>query len=170
MDVWVCFGPFDIYSDITTLGSSTALDVKSGLMQPVESCDIVIGGTECDNYSSLNYSTQAPESGVLASGSGKSGTTLEGYWGYIKAKRPRVVLWENSDRTRPADLDHLTSLLWRAGYIVSHGKIDAKELLRADNRTVTVCFVLSLAVKVGKVGGERWGKQAWTTSYKATFF
>jgi hypothetical protein len=81
-----------------------------------------------------------------------------------------VVLWESSDRTRPADLDHLTSLLWRAGYIVSHGKIDAKELLRADNRTVTVCFVLSLAVKVGKVGGERWGKQAWTTSYKATFF
>ena len=82
--------------------------------------------TECDNYSALNFNTRATESGIAASATGKSGTTLEGFFFYICARRPRLVVWENSDKTKAKDLEHLSNQLRKVGYLTWWDKVDAK--------------------------------------------
>ena len=62
---------------------------------------------------------------MAATSSGKSGSTLEGFWQYILSKRPKLVIWENSDKTKAADIDFLGKLLFQAGYISMHERLDA---------------------------------------------
>lgn len=64
---------------------------------------------------------------MASSATGKSGTTLEGYFKYISRHKPSLVLWENSDKTRPKDLEHLMNQLWLAGYLSMWDKVDAKD-------------------------------------------
>jgi hypothetical protein len=72
--------PEHIYTDIVQMGQNAAHELRSGTEIAVDEVDVLIGGTECDNYSALNFGTRATASGCFSSGSGtgKSGTTLEG--------------------------------------------------------------------------------------------
>ena len=57
--------PRFLFRDISELGGDMAFDVKSNSRKPVQSVTIAIGGTECDNYSALNFSTRAGEGGPM---------------------------------------------------------------------------------------------------------
>ena len=119
--------PRFLFESIGDLWKEMCYDLKSRANQPAYQVDLVLGGTECDNYSQLNFGTRAGAEGVASSGIGKSGSTLDGFWKYIHHHRPRAVVWENSDRTKAADLAHLSSLLWKAGYMVLYQKVDARD-------------------------------------------
>ena len=55
--------PHFLFRDIMELGHDVAYCVKTECMQPVPEVDIVVGGTECDNYSGLNFHTRAQQDG-----------------------------------------------------------------------------------------------------------
>ena len=117
--------PVYLYADLLDLGGDAALDVLSDEQKPIEKVDILVAGTECDNYSGLNFFTQAPPGGVATEGVGKSGSTMEAMILYIKKRLPKIIIWENSDRTKAKDLQHLLSTLWKLGYTCHLEKIDA---------------------------------------------
>ena len=118
--------PQYLFEDICALGGETAADVRTGTHQQVPSVDVCVGGTECDNYSSLNFFTKSDSSGMAATASGKSGSTLVGFMSYIREHRPGLVVWENSDRTKQSDLALLQDVLFNQGYITYLDKLDAK--------------------------------------------
>eukprot|EP00959_Pyramimonas_sp_CCMP1952_P113300 2368113-Pyramimonas_sp.AAC.1 len=119
--------PDHLFADIRYMGGHAAHDnIKDG-PAPIPTVDFLVGGTECDNFSQLNFHSRANETGVLSSGSGTSGVTLQGLWDYIRDKKPKVVAWENSDKTKRADLTAFQNLLWRAGYINDYCTLDAKD-------------------------------------------
>ena len=108
------------------MSSDTAFDVKTQQHQPVVPVHLLVGGTECDNYSALNFFTKAPESGVGEAASGKSGSTLEGFLGYIRRRRPEFLVWKKSDKTKEKDLEFIRKVLWQHGYTCMVEKLDAK--------------------------------------------
>jgi site-specific DNA-cytosine methylase len=167
--------PEHIYTDIVQMGQNAAHELRSGTEIAVDEVDVLIGGTECDNYSALNFGTRATASGCFSSGSGtgKSGTTLEGFWQYIVTKAPGLILWENSDKTKLPDLAHLTDLLWQMGYINGFEKIDAKDYSLQSRPRIYMLAAFSEEVKeLGMKGHLTCGQREsiYQTSWLPTFF
>ncbi|CAK0879848.1 unnamed protein product, partial [Prorocentrum cordatum] len=119
--------PRYLFGDIAEMGKDMAFDVRSQELKPVQRVTVLIGGTECDNFSGLNFSTRAGEDGCAASGSGKSGTTLKGYMGYVERHLPLLALWENSDKTKAVDIEYMCQFLARLNYVVTWEKVDASD-------------------------------------------
>jgi site-specific DNA-cytosine methylase len=89
------FNPTFIFCDVQDMGAEFAYDLCAGQQQRVPSAYMAIAGSECDNFSSLNFFTRAPEEGVLRTTHGKSGSTLRGVIEYIVTHRPRLFVLEN---------------------------------------------------------------------------
>ena len=137
------FTPRILFRDIVEVGSKhVAVDVKTQQVQAVPVVQLAIAGTECDNYSALNFHTRAGAEGVASTGSGKSGSTLEGLWSYIVKCKPRLVVWENSDK-----VTHLTNLLRGLGYVVAWEKVDASDFSLQSRPRIYLVAAWSKAVE-----------------------
>ncbi len=142
------FTPRILFRDIVEVGSKdAAFDVKTQQAQAVPVVQLAIAGTECDNYSALNFHTRAGAEGVASTGSVKSGSTLEGLLSYIVKCKPRLVVWENSDKAKVADLTHLTNLLWVIGYVVAWQKVDASDFSLQSRPRIYLVAAWSKAVE-----------------------
>ena len=83
------FSPPLLFRDIRELGNKQAHTAYGGLSEVPGGCDILVAGTSCVDFSTLNNSRKGID------GTGESAQTFRGMMDWVKRTRPPCVILEN---------------------------------------------------------------------------
>ena len=83
------FAPPLLFRDIRELGNRKAHTAYGGLSEVPGGCDILVAGTSCVDFSTLNNSRKGID------GTGESAQTFRGMMDWVKRTRPPCVILEN---------------------------------------------------------------------------
>lgn len=130
------FKPEALFENMQDIGtSSSARDLISGEIKPIQSSNIWACGIECDTLSGLNGSSQVGKA-VTLSGDGKTGSTAKECMGYIRRARPAIIVLENiknlaaassNTAVKSTDLEILVKQLNEMHYMVLYKVLNASD-------------------------------------------
>ncbi|CAG7850002.1 SubName: Full=Uncharacterized protein {ECO:0000313/EMBL:CCA72586.1} [Serendipita indica DSM 11827] len=83
------FRPPILFRDVTELGRDEATTAYGSLVPVPGNIDLLVAGTSCVDYSTLNVHQKSIDAG------GESGNTFYGMLSYVKNHRPPIVILEN---------------------------------------------------------------------------
>ncbi|KAJ5572309.1 C-5 cytosine methyltransferase [Penicillium sp. DV-2018c] len=111
------FRPPVLFRDITELGGKKAQTAYGSWETIPGDLDILVAGTACVDFSTLNNSQKSLQQG------GESGTTFNGLLQYAKKFRPRIIIQEN---IRNAPWDQMEKTWKELGYFPVLANLDTK--------------------------------------------
>ncbi|KAJ3065360.1 hypothetical protein HDU98_011270 [Podochytrium sp. JEL0797] len=150
------FSPPLLFRDVRQLSSTTATTAYGSTAPVPGHVDILIAGTSCVDYSSLNNKKQGIEA------AGESGDTFRGMLGWVVNHRPPIVILEN---VCGAPWDKVVDLFEGVGYAASFTRADTKFYYIPHTRT-RVYLVAFCKEVFGEVGAEE-GVEKWKAALKA---
>ncbi|KAJ5788714.1 hypothetical protein N7457_003704 [Penicillium paradoxum] len=111
------FCPPLLFRDITELGGNEARTAYGSSELIPGNLDILVAGTACVDFSSLNNLRKSLQQG------GESGATFDGLLRYTEKYRPRMVIQEN---VRTAPWDQMMGKWEELGYMSVQANVDTK--------------------------------------------
>ncbi|KAI9342379.1 helicase-like transcription factor HLTF/DNA helicase RAD5, DEAD-box superfamily [Obelidium mucronatum] len=128
------FSPPILFRDVRQLCNDTATTAYGATVAVPGNVDILIAGTSCVDYSSLNNKKQGIEA------AGESGDTFRGMLGWVANHRPPIVILEN---VCGAPWDKVVDLFDGVGYDASFMRADTKKYYIPHTRTRVYLVALS---------------------------
>ncbi|KAJ8598901.1 hypothetical protein CTAYLR_010750 [Chrysophaeum taylorii] len=121
------FRPPLLFRDVRELGEERAHTAFGALAEvPRSGVDVLIAGTSCVDYSSLNREKKSIEA------RGESGQTFYGMYAWVKRARPAVVLLEN---VCGAPWEGMVANFREIGYSAKATRLDTKKYYLPQTRT-----------------------------------
>ncbi|EPS37854.1 hypothetical protein H072_8336 [Dactylellina haptotyla CBS 200.50] len=111
------FQPPILFRDVCELGEEYATTAYGAKAKVPGNCDLLVAGTSCVDYSSLNNHGKGINDG------GESGRTFWGMFSWVKKHRPKLVILEN---VCGAPWGHVVLEFERIGYAAGHTRFDTK--------------------------------------------
>ncbi|KAK6543033.1 hypothetical protein TWF694_006963 [Orbilia ellipsospora] len=111
------FRPPILFRDVCELGEEYATTAYGAKVKVPGNCDILVAGTSCVDYSSLNNFGKGLNDG------GESGRTFWGMFGWVTKHRPKIVILENVCK---APWGQVVAEFENIGYAAGHTKFDTK--------------------------------------------
>ncbi|KAF3919922.1 hypothetical protein AA313_de0201806 [Arthrobotrys entomopaga] len=111
------FRPPILFRDVCELGEEYATTAYGAKVKVPGNCDILVAGTSCVDYSSLNNFGKGLNDG------GESGRTFWGMFGWVLKHRPKIVILENVCK---APWSQVVTEFENIGYASGHTKFDTK--------------------------------------------
>ena len=119
-----------LFADIRQLRDRNARNVISGKFEAVPKVFLFVAGFSCKDLSALNPN-QSSHIHYIGNGEGSTGATFDGVIGYLILHQPNLVILENvcgiATLAKGKVLAEVLHLLDRAGYIVVHRRLNAKD-------------------------------------------
>ncbi|KAJ3136566.1 hypothetical protein HK100_001549 [Physocladia obscura] len=128
------FKPPILFRDVRQLCNETATTAYGATVSVPGNVDILIAGTSCVDYSSLNNKKQGIEA------KGESGETFRGMLGWVKNHRPPIVILEN---VCGAPWDTVVEHFDGIGYNATFTRTDTKLYYIPHTRTRVYLIALS---------------------------
>ncbi|KZT54292.1 hypothetical protein CALCODRAFT_17501 [Calocera cornea HHB12733] len=127
------FQPKILFRDVCELGNEMAATAYGSQKKVPLDCNILIAGTSCVDYSTLNNKQQK------ITDNGESGRTFRGMMGYVRRARPQIIILENVCK---APWDQIVKYFGEEGYAATHSKFDTKDFYipHTRNRVYLVAF------------------------------
>ncbi|KIM21844.1 hypothetical protein M408DRAFT_29225 [Serendipita vermifera MAFF 305830] len=151
------FQPPILFRDVTELGGEEATTAYGALVPVPGNIDILIAGTSCVDYSTLNSHQKAITDG------GESGNTFFGMLSYVINHRPPVVVLEN---VCSAPWDHVCDEFEAIGYKARQVRLDTKGFYIPHTRMRG--YLIAIEAKRWKPSGVNVNDivDAWVTGMK----
>ncbi len=159
-----------LFSDVREMTQEMATcHIHNGPEETPKRFEILTGGFECDNYSSLNVLHAGP--GSLGEDRGPSGRSGNGVLDMLLTRRPPMFMLENVKGItnkrknlhgeQKSDLEHLTQVLNTVGYFVHAEAIDLKDFGIPQSRHR--CYIVGIRQKQGPIDqfAEEYEPPAW---------
>ena len=146
-----------IFQDIETLGGDEAHCIAHGKLCPVPSCDLLVIGSSCKDFSKANPKKETQKLVFKQDSSlGGSAQTYHGFTSYVAAHSPGMVTYENVDgleeqigATAQSNLDILMQTMKGLGYRGQPLRTDASSFgLPARRRRLYILFVRQVNPKL----------------------
>ncbi|KAJ3052919.1 hypothetical protein HK097_005420 [Rhizophlyctis rosea] len=128
------FKPPILFRDVCELGGKTAKTAYGAEVEVPGNVDMLIAGTSCVDYSSLNNEKKTLNQ------KGESGRTFLGMMGWVKNHRPPIVILEN---VCGAPWVQVSKFFEEAKYYVTFGRLDTKDFYIPHTRTRVYLFAVS---------------------------
>ncbi|KAJ3265798.1 hypothetical protein HDU77_003818 [Chytriomyces hyalinus] len=128
------FSPPILFRDVKELSNKVATTAYGSIVPVPGNVDILIAGTSCVDYSSLNNKKLGIESG------GESGDTFKGMLGWVETHRPPLVILEN---VCGAPWDMVVDKFDGIGYDAAFMRADTKHYYIPHTRTRVYLIALS---------------------------
>ncbi|KAJ3007556.1 UNVERIFIED_CONTAM: hypothetical protein HDU68_003463, partial [Siphonaria sp. JEL0065] len=128
------FSPPILFRDVRQLCNETATNAYGATVPVPGNVDVLIAGTSCVDYSSLNNKKQGIEA------AGESGDTFRGMLGWVNNHRPPIVILEN---VCGAPWDKVVDLFDGVGYNAAFIRADTKHYYIPHTRTRVYLVALS---------------------------
>ncbi|KAF5350208.1 hypothetical protein D9758_007844 [Tetrapyrgos nigripes] len=120
------FHPPILFRDVCELGGDEAHTAYGSLVPVPGDVDLLVAGTSCVDYSSLNNEKQDIEA------NGESGRTFRGMLSWVKKHRPPLVILEN---VCGAPWGFVKSKFEQNGYSADYSRVDTKQFYIPHTRT-----------------------------------
>ncbi|KAJ3235803.1 hypothetical protein HDU81_000159 [Chytriomyces hyalinus] len=155
------FSPPILFRDVKELSNKVATTAYGSLVPVPGNVDILIAGTSCVDYSSLNNKKLGIESG------GESGDTFNGMLGWVDTHRPPLVILEN---VCGAPWDMVVDKFDGIGYDAAFMRADTKHYYIPHTRTRVYLIALSRDDNLGYSSdlAEKWKSVFKSISRKAS--
>ena len=146
-----------LFADIQTLADGDAECIIHKKKCPVPGCDIFVVGSSCKDFSKANPKKETHKLVFQQPSSlGGSAQTYHGFTGYVAARSPGIVLYENVDgleeqigASAQSNLDILLATMKSLGYKAQPLRTDAAAFgLPARRRRLYILFVREVNAKV----------------------
>ncbi|EWC46566.1 hypothetical protein DRE_04289 [Drechslerella stenobrocha 248] len=111
------FQPPILFRDVCELGEDFATTAYGAKVRVPGNCDLLVAGTSCVDYSSLNNFGKGLNDG------GESGRTFWGMFRWVQKHRPKIVILENVCK---APWGQVVSEFESIGYAAGHTRFDTK--------------------------------------------
>ncbi|KAK6359728.1 hypothetical protein TWF696_000868 [Orbilia brochopaga] len=111
------FQPPILFRDVCELGEDFATTAYGARVEVPGNCDLLVAGTSCVDYSSLNNFGKGLNDG------GESGRTFWGMFRWVKKHRPKIVILENVCK---APWGQVVTEFEDIGYAAGHTRFDTK--------------------------------------------
>ncbi|KAG8885935.1 hypothetical protein FRB98_001541 [Tulasnella sp. 332] len=138
------FSPPLLFRDVTELGNEQATTAYGAMADVPLEVDMLIAGTSCVDYSSLNSNKQS------INASGESGETFRGMMRWVARAQPTIIILEN---VCSAPWPKVAEYVEEAGYSAIFSRFDTKHYYVPHTRTRGYLFA------VRKVHDKRRPKQ-----------
>ncbi|KAJ6260535.1 DNA repair protein RAD5 [Drechslerella dactyloides] len=111
------FQPPILFRDVCELGEEYATTAYGAKVKVPGDCDLLVAGTSCVDYSSLNNFGKGLNDG------GESGRTFWGMFSWVQKHRPKIVILENVCK---APWGQVVTEFEGIGYAAGHTRFDTK--------------------------------------------
>ncbi|KAF3914918.1 hypothetical protein ABW20_dc0107988 [Dactylellina cionopaga] len=111
------FQPPILFRDVCELGGEFATTAYGAKVRVPGNCDLLVAGTSCVDYSSLNNHGKGINDG------GESGRTFWGMFRWVEKHRPKIVILENVCK---APWGQVVTEFEDIGYAAGHTRFDTK--------------------------------------------
>ncbi|KZO91677.1 hypothetical protein CALVIDRAFT_567992 [Calocera viscosa TUFC12733] len=127
------FQPKILFRDVCELGNEMASTAYGSQKKVPLECNILIAGTSCVDYSTLNNKQQK------ITDNGESGRTFRGMMGYVRRARPEIIILENVCK---APWEQIVKYFQDEGYAATFSRFDTKDFYipHTRNRVYLIAF------------------------------
>ncbi|KAG8925515.1 hypothetical protein FRC02_009614 [Tulasnella sp. 418] len=127
------FHPPILFRDVTELGQEEATTAYGAKAVVPLNVDVLIAGTSCVDYSTLNNNKQDIEA------KGESGETFRGMMGWVKRAKPEIVILEN---VCSAPWEKVKEYFNQSKYSATFARFDTKNYYIPHTRTRVYLFAV----------------------------
>ncbi|WVQ62591.1 uncharacterized protein L199_000733 [Kwoniella botswanensis] len=158
------FAPPVLFRDVTELGKKKAHTAYGSLVEVPGNVDILIAGTSCVDYSTLNNVQQDIDA------NGESGRTFRGMLQWVKKHQPPVVILENVCN---APWDKVVAYFAQIDYDAQYTRLDTKEFYIPHTRTRVYLFATPCKKNDSSHLAEKWAttvkdlRRPWSSPFEA---
>ncbi|KAG8977786.1 hypothetical protein FRB90_008682 [Tulasnella sp. 427] len=141
------FKPPLLFRDVTELGNEEATTAYGAKITVPIDVDMLIAGTSCVDYSTLNNQKQDIEA------KGESGETFRGMMRWVQRAQPIIVILEN---VCGAPWPKVAKDVEKAGYSASFSRFDTKNYYIPHTRTRVYLFAVRQQGSKGERKAQKW--------------